>query len=154
MPKSDVRRVLIVASGGGHWIQMRRLRGAFEGLDVAYVTTRADYAIDVPGARFYAVPEMTRANLGKLPEVVFRMCMIVIKERPDVVATTGAAPGLIALIAGRFLVGAKTLWIDSIANCERLSSSGKSARRFADGWVTQWPDLSRPDGPDYWGSVI
>jgi UDP-N-acetylglucosamine:LPS N-acetylglucosamine transferase len=78
----------------------------------------------------------------------------VLKERPDVVATTGAAPGLVALIAGRFLVGAKTLWIDSIANCERLSSSGTSARRFADGWVTQWPDLSGPEGPDYWGSVI
>ena len=31
-------KILVVASGGGHWIQMLRLRPAFEGLDVAFVS--------------------------------------------------------------------------------------------------------------------
>ena len=53
------------------------------------------------------------------------------------------------------LFGIKTIWIDSIANCERMSSSGKQARRFADQWLTQWPDLAGgPQGPDYWGAVL
>ena len=49
---------------------------------------------------------------------------------------------------------AKTIWIDSIANCERLSSSGRRARRVAHQWLTQWPDLARPEGPHYWGAVL
>ena len=34
-------KVLVVASGGGHWIQLRRLQPAFDGLDVAYVSVRS-----------------------------------------------------------------------------------------------------------------
>ena len=68
------------------------------------------------------------------------------KERPDAVVTTGSAPGMICLALAKVLTRARTMWIDSIANCERLSSSGKRARFFADVWLTQWPELSRPEG--------
>ena len=119
-------RVLVVTSGGGHWVQMRRLRSAFEGCDVAYVTTHPDYAVDVPGERFYSVPDMTRRNIGKLMRLVPSLVAILLKERPDVVVTTGAAPGLVCLALARIFTRASTVWIDSIANCERISSSGKA----------------------------
>jgi hypothetical protein len=70
------------------------------------------------------------------------------------VITTGSAPGLIALSMAKHLFGARTLWIDSIANCEQMSSSGLRARRFADVWLTQWPQLAGPDGPAHWGAVL
>ena len=63
------------------------------------------------------------------------------REKPDVVISTGAAPGLLGIIAGRS-VGAKTVWIDSIANVERLSLSGKLAARVANRTYTQWPHLA------------
>ena len=148
------KRVLIVTSGGGHWVQMRRLRPAFEGFDVAYATIHSDYAIDVPGHRFHVVPDMTRRNLGVLFILGPRLASILLKERPDVVVTTGAAPGLAALMLARLLTRARTVWIDSIANCERMSSSGLLARRFAHVWLTQWPALAGPDGPTYWGEVL
>jgi len=58
-----------------------------------------------------------------------------------------------ALILGR-LMGARTLWIDSLANSKTLSLSGRLARPFASVWLTQWPSLSHPKGPDYWGSIL
>jgi hypothetical protein len=69
------------------------------------------------------------------------------------VISTGAAPGLFGVAIGS-LLGARTIWVDSIANGEELSLSGHRARRFADLWLTQWPHLASKDGPFYRGSVL
>ena len=52
-----VRRVLAVASGGGHWIQLSRLLPAFDECDVAFLTTLKSYRAQVDGARFYVVQD-------------------------------------------------------------------------------------------------
>lgn len=148
------RRIVAIASGGGHWIQLQRMRPAFEGCDVAYVSTYADYADDVAGHRFYTVRDATRRDPWSLLVLGPQLIRVMLKERPDVVITTGALPGLMGLVVARLFSRAKTVWVDSIANCERLSTSGEQARRFADAWLTQWPDLSQPDGPEYWGAVL
>jgi UDP-N-acetylglucosamine:LPS N-acetylglucosamine transferase len=73
--------------------------------------------------------------------------------KPDIIITTGSAPGLMALIIGRFF-STRNIWIDSFANVERLSTSGKIARYFADLYLTQWEDLARPDGPFFKGNIL
>jgi UDP-N-acetylglucosamine:LPS N-acetylglucosamine transferase len=147
-------RVLAVSSGGGHWVQLQRLRPAFQHADMAYVTVADHYRHDLDSERFYVVTDFTRRSLPRLVKVVPQLLAILLRERPDVVITTGAAPGLIALLLAKMTTRATTIWIDSIANCERMSSSGLQARRFADKWLTQWPNLARPDGPQYWGAVL
>lgn len=154
MNSSPTRRVLAIASGGGHWVQMQRLRPAFEGFDVAYVSVYPDYSEDLGGARFYLVPDVSRASIGKLLLLIPRFIAIMLKERPHVVITTGSFPGLIGIAIAKILLRARTIWIDSIANCERMSSSGRQARRFADQWLTQWPELEAAGGPKYWGAVL
>lgn len=152
-PKAS-RRVVAIASGGGHWLQLQRLRPALADFDVAYVSVYPDYADDLPGERFYTVTDFTRLNLPKLLVLVPQMIRIMLKERPDVVITTGSAPGLVGLAMAKIFTRAKTIWIDSIANCEEMSSSGRHARHFADEWLTQWAPLAKPTGPKYWGSVL
>ncbi|HMM55701.1 MAG TPA: hypothetical protein PKC23_11870 [Candidatus Desulfobacillus sp.] len=146
--------VLAIASGGGHWVQMRRLRPAFEGLDVAFVSVDPAYADDVPGRRFHAVRDVTRWDRWGFVVLAAQMLRILWRERPRTVITTGSAPGLVALVLAKRLFGARTMWIDSIANCERMSASGLRARRFADVWLTQWPHLAAAGGPDCWGAVL
>jgi UDP-N-acetylglucosamine:LPS N-acetylglucosamine transferase len=148
------RKVLAIASSGGHWVQMRRLTPAFEDCDVAFVSTYKDYAHDVAGHRFYAVADVTRRKMINLVRTVPQFVVIMLRERPDVVITTGSMPGLVGLAVAKALTGARTMWIDSIANCDELSSSGRQARRFADHWLTQWEALARPEGPEYWGAVL
>jgi UDP-N-acetylglucosamine:LPS N-acetylglucosamine transferase len=145
--------VLAVASGGGHWVQLLRLRPAFVGHDVTYVTVESSYRDDIGADRFHVVNDATRWNKFKLIILALRMLWIVVKERPHVVISTGAAPGVLAMAFGK-LIGARTMWLDSIANVDELSMSGQLAGRFADSWLTQWPDLARPDGPSYGGAVL
>jgi len=76
-----------------------------------------------------------------------------LRFRPDVVVTTGAAPGFFSIVFGR-LMGKRTIWIDSIANVNQLSLAGTKAKRWASHWITQWPHLSGEDGPQYYGDVL
>jgi UDP-N-acetylglucosamine:LPS N-acetylglucosamine transferase len=150
-PKTTAK-VLAVASGGGHWVQLMRLKPLFEGMTVEYLATDAAYSVDA-GKPVLAVRD---ANLTDKLALLVMFCQVfvrMLKVRPDVVITTGAAPGFAALFFGK-LLGARTVWLDSVANSEEMSSSGKHVRRFADLWLTQWEHLAKPQGPHYLGSVI
>ena len=146
-------KVLAVASGGGHWVQLRRLAPAFEGADVAYLTVEPSYRPEVGNARFHLVVDATRWNKAKLLRMLAQIAWVVAKERPDVVISTGAAPGYFAIRLGR-LAGARTMWIDSIANVEHLSLSGQKIMKHADRCLTQWEHLAAEGGPEYAGAVL
>lgn len=147
-------RVLAVSSGGGHWVELMRIRPAFEGADIAYVTVNREYARDVPGHRFHTVNDATRWSKIAALWQAFRILVILLRERPDVVVTTGAAPGYFALRMGKWFK-ASTIWLDSIANVEELSMAGQMSGRFADLWLTQWPHLAKADGrPSCAGAVL
>jgi UDP-N-acetylglucosamine:LPS N-acetylglucosamine transferase len=147
------RKVLAVASGGGHWVQLLRLRQAFAHCDVIFVTVSEAYRADVAGHKFYSIPDATRHTWIAMVRTAWNLSRIIYKEKPDVVISTGAAPGFVAVSLGK-LVGAKTIWLDSIANIERLSMSGALARRHADLWLTQWPHLAKQNGPRFRGAVL
>ena len=156
------RRVLAVASAGGHWVQLTRLAPAWDGCEVTYVSTDPGFragaealaeARGQPRPRFFAVTGANRWQKLRLLRSLAGIALVVLRTRPDVVITTGAAPGYFALRLGRML-GARTVWLDSIANAEELSLSGRKAGRHADLWLTQWPHLAREGGPKHRGAVL
>lgn len=147
------RRVLAVASGGGHWVQLLRLLPAFEGCDTAFVTVSPAYRSQVSGHRFYVVNDATRWNKLGLLLMGWRLLRIIRMERPDVIVSTGAAHGYFAIRIGGML-GCRTIWLDSVANVEVVSLSGQKIGKHVDLWLTQWPHLARPDGPYFAGAVL
>ena len=147
------KKILAIASSGGHWIQLLRLRPAFDGKEVVYASTNGSYFSDVENHDFYAIIDANRKTCSNLFIMVFQLFHIIRKIRPTIIITTGAAPGLIALIVGR-LFSTKNIWIDSIANVEKISTSGKFARYVADLYLTQWEDLAKSKGPEYKGSIL
>lgn len=145
--------VLAIASGGGHWQQLLRLRPAFEGKRTAYLTTNGAYAKDVPGSEVFVVTDANRDVPLKLVRSAAEVFWRVMRTRPDVVISTGAAPGLFGILFGR-LVGARTIWIDSIANAEKISLSGRIASRIAHMVLTQWPHLAATPRVQHRGSIL
>jgi len=145
-------KALLVASKGGHWIQLQRVLPAFSGMDIHFVSTHKELSVSDE----YELSIVQDANLDEklaLIRLSVQMLYLVFRVRPDVVFSTGAAPGFFALMFGKML-GAKTIWLDSIANAQQLSVSGKKVKPFADLWLTQWEELSSPEGPDYRGAVV
>lgn len=155
-------KVLAVSSGGGHWSELRRLRPAWDGARVDYVVTDAAYRNDVardPSSRSGHTPRVFRvmdANATqKLRLLVLgaMMAWVVLRVRPDVVISTGAAPGYFAIRIAK-LLGARTIWVDSIANAEEMSVSANLSRAHCDLWLTQWPHIAADTGADYAGAVM
>lgn len=146
------KRVLALASGGGHFVQLLRLRPAFEGHDIHFATVHADSRAEVGTAGFHTFTDVSRADWWRLPLTLIDIALLLIRVRPDVIITTGALPPLIAMVLAKPF-GVRTLWVDSIANSEVLSGSGQFARRIATQVITQWPDLKQR-GVDHWGSVL
>jgi hypothetical protein len=122
-----IPRILAISSGGGHWIQLLRLRPVFIGSHVLYASVGTQRARDVAPAPYYSIPDANRQNK--------------------------AMPGYFAVRIGRML-GARTLFLDSIANAEELSLSANLARRHCDLVLTQWPHLAEENGPRFSGSVL
>ncbi|MCL4640021.1 MAG: oligosaccharide biosynthesis protein Alg14 [Pseudosphingobacterium sp.] len=135
------KKVLAIASVGGHWIELLRLMQLFNEFDTTFVSTNQSCKEMVLGNNFYYVTDFNRWNKMKMVNTIFQMLRIIIKERPNIVVSTGAAPGLIGLLLGK-IFGAKTVWIDSIANVEELSMSGRIASKFVNYTYVQWPDLA------------
>jgi UDP-N-acetylglucosamine:LPS N-acetylglucosamine transferase len=136
------KKIMAVASIGGHWIQLLRIAKPMEQeYEVVYLCTHPKCQTMVEGRKFYLMRDFSRWDAWKLTPVFFRLMGIIIKERPKAIITTGAAPGLACLLAGKMLFR-KTIWIDSIANVQHLSASGRLARRFVSKIYTQWGDLA------------
>ena len=146
-------KIMAVASGGGHWVQLLRMRPAYQDHDVVYVTVPGGPRDGLDPARVVHVNDASAWDKAKLALLAARMVMVVARYRPDAIITTGAAPGYLAIRIGRRL-GARTVWVDSIANSGEMSRAGRMARPYADLWLTQWEHLAEDGGPSYRGAVV
>lgn len=135
-------KVFAVASIGGHWVQLLRIAKALEKeFDVVYMSTHEKCATMVEGRVYYSMNDFSRWDFYKMFPELLHSIYIICKEKPSIVITTGAAPGLVCLFAAK-ICGIRTVWIDSIANVEHISFSGRIASKFASRIYTQWPSLA------------
>ena len=124
-------KVFAVASIGGHWVQLLRIAKALEKeFDVVYMSTHEKCATMVEGRVYYSMNDFSRWDFYKMFPELLHSIYIICKEKPSIVITTGAAPGLVCLFAAK-ICGIRTVWIDSIANVEHISFSGRIASKFA-----------------------
>ncbi len=146
-------KLLAISSGGGHWTQLLRLRPAFEGCDVTYATVWEGHRGDVGEADFRVIRDANLWRKQNLVVCALGIIWLLMRIRPDIVITTGAAPGYFGVRFGKW-IGARVVWVDSVANAQELSMSGQKAGAFVDLWLTQWPHLAREKGPLFMGSVL
>lgn len=138
MPK----KILAISSPGGHWIQLNKI---CDGLQ-----QRKNHSIvyAVPAALFkskqdkklYTIIDVSADNKWKLIPCALQILYILLKERPDTIISTGAAPGVLAIFLGK-VFRIKTIWVDSIANVKQLSRSGCMVKKHASVFLTQWQNL-------------
>ena len=137
-----IMKVLAVASCVGHWEELYRIVKPLEDLfEICYVSTRKDYATLVEGKDFYTINDFNKNHCAKMLPAFFQAIQILLKVKPQVVITTGAAPGLIMVFVAA-LLGKHTIWVDSMANVQHLSLSGRIAQYFVSRIYTQWSNLA------------
>ena len=150
--EGDGQVVVCVSSTGGHFVQLTRIAEGL-GTRTHFVSTRAGDATLLDGQPHHVVRDISRSSRWSVLVCAVQLLRILWRVRPSVVLTTGAAPGYLGLIIARRL-GARTVWIDSVANVERVSMAGQLARKHADLFLVQWPHLADAQEGRYMGSVL
>ena len=148
-------RICLAASSGGHLTELLTLSECWKDHDVFYVTTVPVIQRNLrQSGEVYVVGECNRQHPIRVLTVFWRCLKAVLKERPDVVISTGAAAGCMVCFLARGL-GAKVIWLDSITNVERISLSGRMVRCVAGLFLVQWPELAaKYRNVEYLGTVI
>ena len=136
------KKMCITPSAGGHLSQLLSLSPVWGDYEVICVSTgqMVKEKLEVIG-KTYIVGECNREHPIRTLGVLFKCLRIILKEKPTVILSTGAAAGFLMCFWGK-LFGAKVIWIDSIANAKKLSMSGRMIRPFADLILSQWPDVA------------
>ncbi|KWV91158.1 glucuronosyltransferase [Erythrobacter sp. YT30] len=147
------KRVLAAASGGGHWEQLMLLAPALDACDVRFATTDAAMAVRHGKEGAAILPDCNQNTPVSAAKCSFVAMFLVFRSRLDIVISTGAAPGFLCILWGR-ITGARTLWIDSIANAEDLLMCGKLSKRLAHECLTQWEHLSKEPQPKFRGAIL
>lgn len=146
--------LLAVASAGGHLIQLSRLLPAFSDYKVVIIST-----IDLSNKiefKNYETLVVTDSNFDqkmKLTITAIQVLGHIVFKRPSKIVTTGAAPGLFAILFGK-LVFAQSIWIDSIANAEELSFAGSIAKKLTTNCYSQWQEVAKKNNIKFLGAVI
>ena len=138
---SKQKKIFAISSPGGHWIQLTRLcKGLEDRHSIVYAMPDKLFK-PKQNQKVYSVVDVSADDKWKLIPCALQVAWILLKERPAAIISTGAAPGAVAIMLGK-LFGIRTIWVDSIANVQKISRAGRLIHKHADIFLTQWPHLS------------
>lgn len=145
-------KVCIVSSSGGHLTEIRGLRAAYERYDYFYVL---NYPIALPNDMVGRTHFITHSERDwKFFVNLWEAWVILRKERPDVILSSGAGPIVNFSLVGK-LIGIPTIYVENVARVFSPSLSGRIMYRLTSRFYYQWKPLGRyfPKGV-YGGSLL
>ena len=138
-------KICFAASSGGHFEQILMLKPLMEKYDSFLVTEETDYKAEVKGEKMYYLRQVNRKELSFPLEMLansFRSLYIFLKERPDMIVTTGVL-AVIPLCLLAKIFGKKLIYIESFAKVTSPTQTGKLMYKFADRFYVQWEQMKK-----------
>jgi UDP-N-acetylglucosamine:LPS N-acetylglucosamine transferase len=146
-------KTLLVASPGGHLLQMLALEPAWSDLDRTWVTLRStdvEYLLRDEDVLYGHGP--TPRNIGNFFRNLRFAWRVLREQDPDVVMSTGAGLALPFFLLGR-LQGRRLLYVESITRVEKLALTGRLVYPLADEFFVQWPGVAGRRRARFHGSL-
>lgn len=133
--------VLLVASSGGHLLQMLQLADLWPKEQRHWVTFRKSDAVSLlAGEKMTWAHHPTNRNLRNFLRNLWLALRVIRRNDIQAVVTTGAGVAVpFAIIARLFRIN--VVYIESMARITNPSLTGRLVYPFADTFVVQWPEL-------------
>ena len=156
-----MKKVLFIASTGGHLSEMMQLKPMFKNYDYYIITektksnlflkekykTRVSYLV-------YGTKDHKLSYPFKLLYNCFKSLFLYFKIRPKVIITTGAHTAGPMCSIGK-IFGSKTIYIETFANINTKTMTGRLIYKFADLFIVQWEEmLELYPKAVYWGWIF
>lgn len=152
-----MKKVMFISSEGGHLSELKQLN--IEEYDYSLVTEKTEFTKKLPQKynNVYYLKYETRKSPFKYVFVLiynfFKSLQIFLKEKPEVVVTTGTHTAVIMCYIAR-IFGKKVIWIETFANRNSKTLAGRLVYPIANTFVVQWEEMKKlyPKAK-YWGSI-
>ena len=139
----SLKKVCFIASSGGHYEQLMMLKDLMNKYDSFIVTEKTEYSSSIQGRKTYLIKQVNRKEILFIYNMVvnfFKSLGIFLKERPDVVISTGALSVIPMCIIAK-VFRRKIIFIESFAKVTSPTMTGKFIYKFADQFYIQWEEL-------------
>lgn len=155
-----MKKVLFISSTGGHFSELMQLKKLFSKFEYHIVTERTKsnryLKIEYPGNISFLMYGTKRNPITYFFIFIFNMVrsfMIFMKQRPDVVVTTGTHTAVSMCYIAK-LFRKKVIFIETFANRNTRTVSGALIYPIADTFVVQWEEmLEKYPKAEYWGWI-
>ncbi len=122
-------------------VQAKRLAGVYEKYDHFYFTFKGGVADEMKKtSRVRAIPNIVKHSPLSWVVGVVLSFYVVLVERPNVVISTGAGIVVFFCVFAK-LLGAKLIFIESMARIKRPTLTARFLYPFSDLFIVQWPGL-------------
>lgn len=139
-------KICLISSSGGHLSQLKELIKVVKDKEYFIVTEKNLVNLSLQKShRVYFLNQQERKSPKFLFDFVtnlLKSCFIVLKERPQLIITTGAGAVIPLAIFGK-LMGAKLVFIESFAKIDSPTLTGRILYKFADRFYIQWEELRK-----------
>lgn len=139
------KKICFASSSGGHFEQLMMLKPLMNDNDSFILTEKTIYEIDTKDINTYFVKQVNRKEKKVLLLMVYNVIkslMVFLKEKPDVVISTGALSTLPICFISKILKK-KIIYIESFAKVTSPTKSGKLMYKYADQFYIQWDSMKK-----------
>jgi len=142
-----MKKVLFISSMGGHLSELMQLKKLFKKYDYKIVTEKHDSTIRLKDEYKDNVEYLSTGNkdhmlkyIFVIPYNVLKTLKIFLKFKPDVIITTGAHTSVAMCYIAK-IFRKKVIYIESFANIETKTLTGRLVYPVADVFVVQWESM-------------
>lgn len=131
----------VVCTCGGHLYEALKALRCYGGRRFFITDYNKRLGSALKGQRVYYVPDHNFVLLPLFTNVV-RSLYIILKERPDIVLTTGASLVIPTCLLAKIL-GKRIIYVETGGNVYSPTRTGRLLYRFADVFLIQWKPLHK-----------
>ncbi|WP_449462951.1 PssD/Cps14F family polysaccharide biosynthesis glycosyltransferase [Streptococcus suis] len=135
-------KICFASSSGGHFEQLMMLEPLFKNYDSFIVTEKTGYSSFAENISTYFLKQLNRYNLFLSLYNILYSLYIFIKEKPDLIISTGVLATIPICIWGK-ISGKRVIYIESYAKVNSGTLTGRFLYYLADVFYVQWPEMLR-----------
>lgn len=142
-----MKKVLFISSMGGHLTELLELKSIFKDYDYKIVTEKHNSTINLKNKYKSKIDYLlcgTKDHLLRymcvIPINILKSIKIFLNFKPDVIVTTGAHTCVVMCYLAK-IFRKKVVYIESFANIETKTLTGRLVYPIADIFVVQWKSM-------------
>lgn len=137
-------KVCFIQQSGGHYAQLNAMKPIMNECKSFIVTEAVNNKKNDIIGQIYYIKQVNRRERQFLITMLLntlKQLIILLRERPKIIVTTGVLCVIPMCLMGKYLFGSRLIYIESFAKTKSPNKTGKLMYKFADFFFVQWETM-------------